>query len=169
MIGVAEYMRERAEDYGVNPDVAYTIGMLHDIGYINGRAGHEQYGASVLSAIGVDEDIRYAIAHHGENLRELHNTLAKEGVADEKITPEFVLLMEADMSVNARGYRVGFEGRLADIERRYGEDHIAVATVKDNISFIKEWQKEHGIGKPYDLYHKHRSEHKDSRKSERGE
>lgn len=149
MIGVAEYMRERATDYGLNPDVAYTIGLLHDIGYVKGRVEHEKHGAEILGAIGVDADIRFAIAHHGENAREIQKEYGKE-----TITPEFVLTLEADMSVNAQGYRVGFEGRIADIEKRYGKDHIAVATVKDNIDFIKEYQKEHGIGKPVNLYHK---------------
>lgn len=150
MIGVAEYMRERAKDYGLNPDVMYTVGFLHDIGYVKGRAEHEKHGAEILGAIGVDEDILFAIAHHGENAREVQKEYGKEC-----ITPEFVLTLEADMSVNAQGYRVGFEGRLADIEKRYGKEHIAVATVKDNIAFIKEYQQEHGIGKPVSLYHKH--------------
>lgn len=148
-IGVAEYMRERAEDYGLNGDVMYTVGLLHDIGYINGRADHEKRGAEILSAIGVDDDIRFAILHHGEKGRDVQTQYGNEA-----ISPEFVLLLEADSSVNARGYRVGFEKRLEDIERRYGHDHPAYDTVKDNISFIKEYQQEHGIGKPVNLYHK---------------
>ena len=71
MVGVAEWMRERAEDYGLNPDVMYAIGLLHDVGYLQGRVGHEKRGGEILSAIGVDEDVRFAIAHHGENLRAL--------------------------------------------------------------------------------------------------
>lgn len=148
MIGVAEYMRERASDYGLNPDVMYAVGFLHDIGYIKGRADHEKHGAEILGAIGVDEDILFTIAHHGENPYEVQKEYGKE-----VITPEFVLVLEADMSIDAKGYRVGFDGRLADIERRYGKDHIAVATVKNNIAFIKEYQQEHGIGKPTKLYH----------------
>ena len=143
MIGVSEYMRERAADYGLNPDIMYTIGLLHDIGYVNARADHERYGAEMLSAIGVDEHITFAIAHHGENLYDVEKNYGKDA-----ITSGFILVMEADMSVDVRGYRVGFDGRLADIIRRYGEDHIAVATVKDNIRYIKEYQKEHGIRLP---------------------
>lgn len=150
MIGVAEYMRERAKDYGLNPDVMYTVGLLHDIGYIKGRAGHEEYGAEILSAVGMDEDIIFAIRHHGENLYAV-----REAYGAEAMSPEFVLTVEADMSVDAEGHRAGFDGRLRDIERRYGEDHIAAKTVKDNIAFIKEYQKEHGIGRPVSLYHKH--------------
>jgi len=70
------------------------------------------------------------------------------------ITSGYVLLLEADMSVDAKGYRVGFEKRLEDIERRYGHEHPACETVKANIRFIKEYQAEHGIGKPVKLYHK---------------
>lgn len=169
MIGVAEYMRERAEDYALDPDAMYVVGLLHDIGYLGGREGHEQRGADILFDLDMGEDVVSAIENHGKNLYELRDE------DSEAITPELVLLVEADMSVDARGYRVGFEGRLADIGRRYttgsryscpkgttrgrssednrGEDHIAYKTVQDNIRFIKEYQKEKGIGKPVKLYH----------------
>lgn len=145
-IGVAEWMRERAENYGLNPDVMYTIGLLHDIGYIEGRKGHEQRGAEILSAIGVDEDIRFAIAHHGENPYKIQDEYGKEA-----ITPEFVLMIEADWSIDARGYRVGFDKRINDLKRRYKDDYDD-NVVKDTIRFIKEYQKEHGIGKPTKLF-----------------
>lgn len=148
IVGVAEYMRERATDYGLYPDVMYAVGLLHDIGYLGGREGHEQYGAEILDALSVDDDIISAIAHHGDNPYEF-----REKYGNDVITPEYVLLLEADMSIDARGFRVGFERRLKDIERRYGHDHIAYATVTANIRFIKEYQKEHGIGKPTALYH----------------
>lgn len=156
MIGVAEYMRERAEAYDLDGDVMYAVGLLHDIGYIGGRMGHEEYGEFLLSKIGIDEDIAFAVQHHGENLHEI-----KEAYGESCITPEFVLLMEADASVDARGYRVGFSGRLNDIADRYGKEHIAYKTVSDNIAFIKDYQFKHEIGKPVNLYHKkerHRSE-----------
>lgn len=149
MIGVAEYMRERANDYGLDPEVMYTVGLLHDIGYLGGRVGHERYGAAILSALNVDDDIRLAIAHHGDNLYKFQEEYGKDAV-----TPAFVLLLEADMSVDARGYRVGFDGRIADISERYGKDHIAYKTAQDNIRFIKEYQKEHSIGKPIALHYK---------------
>ena len=157
MIGVAEYMRERAADYGLNPDVMYTVGLLHDIGYIKAHQGHEEYGAEILGSIGVDEDIVFAVRHHGENLREVE---AKYGKS--QMTAEFMLVMEADVSVNAQGYRVGFEGRLKDIVERYGKDSPAEKNVRDNIEYILEYQKENGIGKPYNLYHK------DTRKDTKG-
>ena len=149
MIGVAEYMRERAKDYGLNPDIMYAVGMLHDIGYINGRAEHGRYGADMLHSMGMNEQIIFAVRHHGENPYDVQERFGKSS-----ITSGYVLLLEADMSIDAKGYRVGFEKRLADIERRYGHDHAACETVKANIRFIKEYQAEHGIGKPVKLYHK---------------
>lgn len=149
MIGTAEYMRERAKDYGLKPDIMYAIGLLHDIGYIDGRANHERYGADILRTMGINDEISFAVRYHGENPYEIQERFGKEN-----ISPVFVLLLEADMSVDARGFRVGFEKRFEDIERRYGHDHAACETVKDNIRFIKEYQAEHGIGKPVKLYHK---------------
>lgn len=153
MIGVAEYMRERAEDYNLNPDEMYAVGLLHDIGYIGGRQGHEQYGAEIMRNLGMDYDVLFAINHHGENMKDVAAQYGKDN-----LYPVYVLMVEADMSVDARGYRVGFEGRIADIKNRYGEDHIAYATVNDNIEFIKEWQQEHNIGKPTQLYHRSKRE-----------
>lgn len=153
MIGTAEYMRERAKDYGLNPDVMYTVGLLHDIGYVDGRADHERYGADILKTMGVNDEISFAVKYHGENPYEIQKRFGKEC-----ISPVFVLLLEADMSVDARGFRVGFEKRLEDIGHRYGYDHAAYATVQANISFIKSYQAEHGIGKPVKLYHKNNYE-----------
>lgn len=149
MIGVAEYMRERAQDYGLNPDMMYAVGLMHDIGYINGRANHEQFGAELLSKMGVDNDILFAIRHHGENPYEVMSKYGKEN-----ISAIYVLTLEGDMSVEKAGYRVGFEKRLEDIASRYGYDSPAYKNCQDNIKFIKEYQKEHNIGKPYKLYHK---------------
>ena len=145
MIGVAEYMRERAVDYQLDPDKMYVVGLLHDIGYLQGRQEHEAYGSFLLSSIITDENLLCAIANHGRNLKAIESVYGKE-----VITSEFALLMEADASVDARGFRVGFSGRLKDVANRYGKDHPAYLNMKDNIDYIKEYQKEHGIGKPVD-------------------
>lgn len=147
MVGVAEWMRERAEDYGLNPDVMYAIGLLHDVGYLQGRVGHEKRGGEILSAIGVDEDIRFAIAHHGENLRALQKEYGKEF-----ITPELVLMVEADLSIDTKGYRIGFDKRIEDLKRRYGDKYKAGDT-EDTIAFIKEYRAEHDICEPTKLFH----------------
>ena len=55
--GVAEYMRERADDFGVDGNIAYIIGQTHDIGYLEGRWFHEQTGADMLRKAGFGEDI----------------------------------------------------------------------------------------------------------------
>lgn len=156
-IGVAEYMRERAEDYGYNPDVMYIIGLLHDVGYINGRSCHEEYGAELLRVLGIDDEVAFAIEHHGEKASDV-----EEKFGTDSINGIYVLLLEADTSVDARGFRVGFDGRLADITERYGKGHNAVETVKANIEYIKNYQRANGIGKPTSLYHKkERREHYD--------
>lgn len=144
MIGVAEYMRERACDYGLDPNVMYTLGLLHDIGYLEGQAAHEKTGADILAKLGANEEAITAIANHGKNPYDIKT---------DEISPMFVLLLEADMSVDTRGYRVGFKGRTQDMIRRFGEGSEAHYMVLDNIKFIKDWQKEHGIGKPIRLYH----------------
>ena len=143
MFGVAEYMRDRADDYGIDGNVAYTAGLLHDIGYLEGRLGHEEIGAEILEACGMHGDIVFAIANHATELK---------SIPDEQISPMLVLMVEADLSVDARGFRVGFDNRLRDIERRYGVDKKGdvndmpiYQSVLSNIEYIKAYQIENDI------------------------
>lgn len=137
MVGVAAYMRDRADDYGVDGNVAYTAGLLHDIGYLEGRLGHEEIGAEILEACGMHGEIVFAVANHATELKT---------IPENQVSPMLVLMVEADLSVDARGFRVGFDSRLKDIERRYGVDKTGdVQSVLSNIEYIKAYQAEHGI------------------------
>ena len=140
MVGVAEYMRERAEAYGLDADVMYTVGLLHDIGYLEGHIGHEQVGADILNRMGLSDDneITFSIRHHGENPYDLEEQYGK-------LPDILILMLEADMSVEKAGYRVGFRKRLQDIGERYGYDHSAYQTASDAVSYVKEQWRERDI------------------------
>lgn len=125
---VAEYMYENATRYGQNPEKAYTVGLLHDIGYIHSREGHEQEGARLLGRMGMATEYTMPIMVHGTNM----NTLT-----DRYITPMSLLLQEADMSVDKYGNRVGFDGRLKDIGRRYGYNGKEYENAKKTIEYLK--------------------------------
>lgn len=146
MIGVAEYMRERADDYGIDGNIAYTAGLLHDIGYLEGRNGHEEAGAEILEACGMSGEIVFAIAYHAEDLR---------NIPENQLSPILVLMIEADLSVEVNGFRVGFDKRLADIGHRYGtENNPIYDKCKNNIDFIKGYWKEHDIPSQKEVVYK---------------
>lgn len=44
MHGVAEFMYNHAQEHKLMPDQMYFLGLIHDIGYINGKSGHEASG-----------------------------------------------------------------------------------------------------------------------------
>ena len=140
MIGVAEYMRERAEAYNLDADVMYTVGLLHDIGYLDGHIGHEQVGADILNRMGLSDEneITFSIRHHGENPYDLEKQYGK-------LPDTLILMLEADMSIEKAGYRVGFQKRLHDIAERYGYDSIAYQTARDVVDYVKEQWKERDI------------------------
>ena len=140
-IGVAEYMRENAAKYGLDGDTMYVAGLLHDIGYLNGRMGHEAAGLEILNKMGVTEQhILFAVANHGKNLYDVEKGVAAVQNINNLLEycPEIVLMCEADMSVNAQGYRVGFKDRLEDIGRRYGTDGIEYQTASATVEYVKE-------------------------------
>lgn len=139
MQGVAKYMYENASKYDLDSQKMYTIGLLHDIGYISGSAaGHEEYGANLLKDIFGDTN-KYieAINCHGltpnEYIKKYSCTLAD-------IPNELLLLWEADMNVNIEGNCVGFDKRLEDIANRRGIESIAYITSKERVEFLKTLQ-----------------------------
>lgn len=108
MVAVAEYMYERASDFHLSPEECYAIGLLHDIGYIYGRKDHEETGAMLVSNIGFSNStVIDAISKH--NTEDVNSPLA-------------VLIQEADLTVNAEGFKVGYFDRLKDVKDRYGEE-----------------------------------------------
>jgi putative nucleotidyltransferase with HDIG domain len=136
---VAEFMLKNAERYGVDPAKAYIVGLLHDIGYIAGRRGHEEKGAEMLCGLGMDEDVVNAIRFHGTKPKEMEKMI--KGTRAENDTIKLItLLYEADMSVDVKGRNVGTKERLRDIRARYG-DGIEYETARAEVDFVKEFGK----------------------------
>ena len=85
MHGVAEYMYNNAEKYGLNKEQMYVLGLLHDIGYVKEKAGHEQYGGDLL------DDLFYIdaaiITWHGSTPKEWrrHREQQEEDCCQERL------------------------------------------------------------------------------------
>lgn len=107
VFAVAEYMYRNASKYELNSDEMYTLGLLHDVGYLYGSFGHGINGANLLEADGYifSSEIRY----HGKYQQEYSS-------------PALSLLNEADMQINSYGEFVGYDARLKEIGERYGFD-----------------------------------------------
>lgn len=137
---VARFMYEYAAYFGVHPDIAYFTGLNHDIGYLNGRVGHEQSGKELFNRMGVDNEISYAIAMHGKRPSEV-----------DEHKPLLDLLWCADMSIDKNGQRIGFIGRLQDIEDRYGSDSVAYKTAKETSEYCRQIFDEKTMIQPSDF------------------
>lgn len=108
MHGVAEYMYKHAEDYGLDPEEMYLLGLLHDIGYLEGKIKHAQHGADILQKIKFPHKYQIAVERHGDILKEKdHPSL------------ELMLLIEADMHViPGSSKEVTYRDRLEEIAER---------------------------------------------------
>ena len=165
-INIAEYCRVRAGDYNLDENSAYIIGLLHDVGYLHSRREHEEKGAAMLAALGMDDLYVDAVMYHGVNPYSLSDKALQEHECDvdalrecpevpfseisEKIKSNryLTLLYEADNRVNARGENVGFHKRHEDIKRRNGEDHPSYYSMKRESDYVFEYCKEYGILPP---------------------
>ena len=134
-VSVAEYMSENATKYGLDREKMYVLGLLHDIGYLFGQRDHAEDGDRLLCEFGFAK-AKYAgfIALHGTNPFEL-----KKQYGDH-ISPVLFLLQQADMTVDALGNFVGFDIRLKDIGKRYGEDSKAYETAKAIVEYQKGYE-----------------------------
>lgn len=106
--GVADYMYKNAIGDISYKEQMYTLGLLHDIGYIKGKAeGHAKAGGEILNLC--------------------HYTYWKEvywhGSIDTNYSSkELDLLNEADLQIDYMGNLIGFDARLEDIKVRYGSE-----------------------------------------------
>lgn len=126
--GVAKRCYEIAKCKGYSEDFArrmFMIGWNHDVGYefATNSADHATVGSELLGLMGISSDrigskTKHAIRKHGR----FTNTKSTE----------WLILNQADMTVDSKGNVVTVEERLEDIAKRYG----ANSDVYDNARSI---------------------------------
>lgn len=132
---VAQHMSENATKYGLDREEMYVLGLLHDIGYLFGQRDHAEDGDRLLREFGLTGKYAGFIALHDTNPFELKKQYG------EHINPVLFLLQQADMTVDALGNFVGFDKRLKEIGRRYGEDSKAYETAKAIVKYQKQFDE----------------------------
>jgi putative nucleotidyltransferase with HDIG domain len=126
MHGVAEYMYKHAADYNLDPEEMYLLGLLHDIGYLEGRIMHAQHGAAILKKIKLPHKYQIAVERQGDILKEKDHP-----------SPELMLLIEADMHIISRSSKmVRYRDRLDEIAVSYGIDSKAYRICKANVRYL---------------------------------
>ena len=126
----AERIAARCE--GMNPDKAYIVGLLHDIGRrFGGRhLGHVADGYSYMMSLGYDEVARICLTHSFNN-QSMDGYIGKIDTTEEelaliqtelaKITMDDYdrLIRLCDALAGAEGV-LDIEERMGDVKRRYG-------------------------------------------------
>jgi len=130
---VAEVMYENAKAFGIYNKLAFAVGLVHDVGYIDSWRGHEDTGAYILKAMGVSGDCLDAVRYHGKSgYWFIGNGMRKH------ISPMLLLLQFADMIVDGKGNIVGFDARLSEIKERYGDESPEYDGSVLVVDFLKE-------------------------------
>ena len=126
----AERIAVRCE--GMNPDKAYVVGLLHDIGRrFGGRhLGHVADGYSYMMSLGYDEVARICLTHSFNN-QSMDGYIGKIDTTEEElalIQTELArihmddydrLIQLCDALAGAEGV-LDIEERMGDVKRRYG-------------------------------------------------
>ena len=145
-IGIAEYMRKRASSYGLNMDMCYVVGLLHNIGYLKGDKGHEKAGADLLEYMGMtNNDVLQAIKYHWTEPRNV------ELVYGEVISPLLVLTYEAVVSVDSYGNYIGFGGKVLEMSEKAMIDEgytSELCKYERILSYVKHWLNTYNIEIP---------------------
>jgi HD domain len=133
------------EDRPVLVQAAY----VHDLGYTPSLVEtgmHALDGARHLRALGHERLAGLTAYHSGAREEaELRGLAAELAQFDDEASATSMALTYCDMTTNATGAVVGFPERLADVEDRYGSDHIvarslrrARAEIERSIAFVEE-------------------------------
>jgi len=105
-----------------------TAAWLHDLGYAPSLAQtglHALDGARHLRALGQERLAGLVAYHSGSRYEaELRGLMAELAAFEEEASDTSMSLTYCDMTTDATGAVVTFAERLADVERRYGADHL---------------------------------------------
>ena len=112
-LAVAVKMKQLAEDhyegYQIDPEEAYVLGLVHDIGYqfVDDQRDHSYKGGELLKSQGY----KYwkEVYYHGL-------------VQDDYDSEMLRLLNYVDMTTDNKGEYVSMQDRLKGITERYGKD-----------------------------------------------
>lgn len=132
-LGVAGFMYDHAKVLGLNPEEMYTLGLLHDVGYIYDAEGHAKNGGKLLKSQGYK--FADCVYWHGSTPK----TYMQENNVN-SIPNELILLWMADLSIDSKGVYVGYGRRLNEICSRYGSDSVKYICAKDTIEYLIIWE-----------------------------
>ena len=124
ILAVARKAYKIAKDFGYDEQYAremFALGWNHDIGYEFDPINHENVGADILPNYKYAEFIR------------------SHGLAPTQLTKEWIIINLADMTTSPTGEETTIEARLAEIESRYGKDHIWYKQSKEVCDILKDY------------------------------
>lgn len=124
ILAVARKAYKIAKDFGYDEQYAremFALGWNHDIGYEFDPVNHENVGADILPNYKYAEFIR------------------SHGLAPTQLTKEWIIINLADMTTSPTGEETTIEARLAEIEPRYGKDHVWYKQSKEVCDILKDY------------------------------
>ena len=128
----AHCAKKIAEACQLDPEKAYVLGLLHDIGRRFGvrHLGHVSDGYSYMMSLGYDEVARVCLTHSFHDLS-LDSYIGRTDTSDEEtslivdklseITPDdYDRLIQLCDALAGNGVILDIEERMTDVKRRYG-------------------------------------------------
>lgn len=134
MTQVAALAAEVSKAFGIAARRLVAAAWLHDIGYAGPLAGtgfHPLDGARFLRAEGC-EDLALLVAHHSgarneAKLRGIDDYLDEFPFANSELDQA---LTYCDLTTGPDGRRVTLEWRIAEIQKRYGKEHVVARAIR---------------------------------------
>lgn len=137
VVGVAVQARLLARVLGDDAELLIAAAWLHDVGYAQDLVDtgfHPLDGARFLRRLAAPERLASLVAHHTgalheAELRDLAGPLLTE--FPREVSAAADALWYVDLTTGPDGERVSVEERTAEIERRYGPQHVVTQFVRE--------------------------------------
>lgn len=128
--------RQIAPAFGIDGEVLIAAATLHDVGYVPELVDtgfHPIDGARHLRRLGVDERLCALVAHHSCAAREATLRGLNVDLADfaDEASPVRDALWYCDAVTGPDGTRVTPEDRWAEVEQRYGPEHLVTRFIQE--------------------------------------
>lgn len=135
--GVAAQAEHLSDVFGADGDLLTAAAWLHDVGYspaLVETGFHPLDGARYLRDVQkADGRLCHLVAHHSCAIIEAGERGLSGELAEEFPPPQDALLpglIYCDMTTDPDGRTVSFDERLAEIQSRYGPDHLVSRSMR---------------------------------------
>ena len=133
-LGVANYMKENASSFGLDPEDMWVLGYLHDISNHMEASSKCDENSVILHKLG------FRLAQYTSWCHESPIKYCKNFIVELPPT-KLILLWKAMYSVNSEGEVVGYDELLKELKLKLGVLNVRYMVAAETVDWLKKYEE----------------------------